>query len=149
MGKRLYLMSLGFLILIAVMSVFQGARYILSPVGLFQLATLANLVIPLVLGPLIAVFLVVRFIDVLKERSFVDRPLRRPIARAARLSGKLLIYMFYVLLIIAIVFLVLARGQLGGEISFLFGPLLRTLPIGFLVFELGNLLDTAESDDDM
>ena len=147
MGKKLYLLSLGLLIFLAVLTVLQGTRYILSPVGLFQFASLANRLIPLLLGPLIAVFLVFRFIDVLKERSFVDQPLQRPAARVARLSGKLLIYLFYVLLLLAIVSLVLARGQLSGEVRFLFAPLFRTLPVGFLLFELANLLEGAKFDD--
>lgn len=148
MNKKAYLLSLGLVIGIALLSLLQGTRYILSPVGLFQLATLMNLVMPPILGLLLAVFLSVRFADVWKGRTRVEVLASRPIAKASQVAGKVLIWAFYVLLLTALGFLVLARGQLGGEISFLFAPLLRTLPVGLLLFELGRLLDQATEDDD-
>jgi len=144
MNKKLYLLTLGLLILFAALSIFQGSRYIMSPVGIFQLASLANIVLPLVLGVLLTVFLSVRFADVLKNRASVDYVASRPIARASQNAGKFLILVFYVLLVVVIGFLIIARGQLGGEIGFLFGPLFRTLPIGLLLFELGRILDNSE-----
>jgi hypothetical protein len=148
-NRKLYLLSLGLVIVVAALSVLLGTRYILSPVGLFQVATLLNLVVPPILGLLIAVFLSVRFADVWRDRVDTDFVVTRPIARASQLVGRVLIWAFYALLLVAIGFLVLARGQLGGEIGFLFGPLLRTLPVGLLLFELSRFLDAAVERDDI
>lgn len=149
MSKKLYLLSLGLVIAVAALSVLQGTRYILSPVGLFQIATLMNMVMPFVLGLLLVVFLSVRFADVWRDRIDTDFAVARPIARASQVAGQVLIWVFYLLLLVAIGFLVLARGQLGGEIGFLFGPLLRTLPVGLLLFELSRYLDAAVEQDDI
>lgn len=141
MNKKLYLLSIALLILVALMSALQGTRFIRSPVGVFQLATLLNMVMPLVLGALVALFLAVRFGDVWRGHADVQVRASRPIAKASQTAGKLLVGVFYILLAIAIGFLILAKGQLSGEIGFLFGPLLRTLPIGLVLFELGRILD--------
>ena len=143
MNKKLYLLSIGLLVLVALLSAFQGARFIRSPVGVFQLATILNSVMPLVLGALVALFLAVRFGDVWSGRADVQVRVSRPIAKASQTAGKVLVGVFYILFTIAIGFLILAKGQLSGEIGFLFGPLLRTLPIGLLLFELGRILDQA------
>lgn len=141
MSKTLYLLSIGLLILTALLSALQGTRYIMSPVGIFQLATILNAFMPLLIGGLVAWFLLVRFRDVWSGRADVQARATRPVARSAQTAGKFLIVVFYVLLVVAVGFLVMARGQLGGEIGFLFGPLLRTLPVGIVLFELGNILD--------
>lgn len=141
MSKKLYLLSIGLLILVALLSALQGTRFIRSPVGIFQLANILNSVMPLVLGALVAFFLAVRFRDVWSGRADVQVQASRPIARASQTAGKLLVGVFYILVVIAIGFMFLAKGQLGSEIGFLFGPLLRTLPIGLVLFELGRILD--------
>lgn len=141
MSKTLYLISIGLLILAALLSALQGTRYIMSPVGIFQLASVLNAFLPLLIGGLVAWFLLVRFRDVWSGRADVQVRATRPVARSAQTAGKFLIAAFYVLLVIAIGFLVMARGQLGGEVAFLFGPLLRSLPVGLVLFELGNILD--------
>lgn len=147
MNKALYLLSLGLLILLSLITVFQGARYIASPVALFQLVSLANLFLPAIISGLLVVFLSVRFADVLRGRvDFSVRP-SRSIARASQSAGKLLLWVFYALLFVALVFLIQARGQLAGEISFLFGPLFKTLPAGVILIELGRLLDDVEMPD--
>ncbi len=148
MSKKLYLFSLGMVILVSALGALQGSAYILSPVGLFQVATLLNMVLPVALAILLTVFLSARFADVWRNRVDTHFTVTRPIARASQFAGRILIWTFYILLIVAIVFLVLARGQLSGEIAFLFGPLLRTLPVGLLLFELSRFLDAAEEQDD-
>lgn len=144
MNKTLYLLSLAIMILISALGALQGTRYILSPVAFFQIATLLNMIVPAILGVLLAVFLSARFADVWRNRMDTNFKVARPIARASYAVGRILIWAFYVLLLVAIAFLVLARGQLGGEVSFLFGPLLKTLPVGLVLFELSRLLDAAE-----
>jgi len=141
MSKKLYLLSVGLLILFALLSALQGTRFIRSPVGVFQLATILNSVMPLVLGALVTLFLTVRFGDVWSGRADVQVRASRPIARASQTAGKFLVGVFYILFALAIGFLILAKGQLSGEIGFLFEPLLRTLPIGLVLFELGRILD--------
>lgn len=143
MNRKLYLLSVGLLILVALLSMLQGTRFIRSPIGVFQLATLLNMVMPVVLGGLVAFFLAARFADVWRGHADVQDRAARPIARASQTAGKLLIGVFYVLLVIGIGFLILAKGQLSGEIGFLYGPLLRMLPIGLILFELGRVLDQA------
>ncbi len=145
MNKAMYLLSLGLLILLSLVTAFQGARYIASPVGLFQLASLANLFLPFIISGLLVVFLSVRFTDVLLGRADISVRPSRPIARVSQTAGRSLLWIFYVLLAVAIVFLIQTRGHLGGEISFLFGPLFKALPAGVILIELGRLMDNHES----
>ena len=145
MNKTIYLLSIGLLILLCLLAVFQGTRYIASPVAVFQLASLANVFMPFVISGLLVVFLTIRFADVWRGRTDVSASLTRPAARAAQTAGKVLLWIFYALFAVALFFLILAKGQLGGEISFLFGPLFRTLPAGLILFELGRILDGVDT----
>jgi hypothetical protein len=91
MNKKLYLLSIALLILVALLSALQGTRFIRSPVGVFQLATLLNMVMPVVLGALVAFFLAVRFADVWRGHADVQVRASRPIANASQTAGKLLV----------------------------------------------------------
>lgn len=129
----------------SLLAVLQGTRYIASPVAAFQLASLANVVLPFVTSGLLVVFLTIRFADVWRGRIDITMSVSRPAARASQTAGKVLLWMFYALLAVALFLLIQAKGQLSGEIGFLFGPLLRTLPVGLILFELGRILDTIDS----
>ena len=144
MSKKLYLLSVGLLLLAALLSIVQGTRFIRSPLGFFQIVSLVNMFMPLVLGLLLAFFLGARFLDVWRGDADVEARASRPLARACQTAGKFLIVLFYIFLMAAIGFLVLGKGQLSGEVGFLFGPLFRTLPVGLVLFELGRLLDRPE-----
>ena len=145
MNKAIYLLSVGLLILLSLVTVFQGTRYIASPVAAFQIASLANVILPFVVSGLLVVFLSIRFADVWSDRSDVTVRASRPAARASQAAGKLLLWIFYALLVVAVVLLIRARGQLSGEIIYLFSPLFRSLPVGLVLFELGRILDDADS----
>ena len=141
MSKSLYQCSLSLIILAAILQAFQGTRYISSPVVAFQIATLANMVLPFIMSILLVVFLGARFADVWTGRVEVTTPASRPIARASQRAGKILIYLFYAMLLAIVIFLILAGGRLQGEAGFLFAPMAKVLPVGLVLVELGRILD--------
>lgn len=148
MSKVLYQCSLGLIIFAAIMQAFQGTRYIASPVMAFQIATLVNMVLPFIIGILLVVFLGVRFADVWKGRVDVTMRATRPIARASQTAGKVLLYIFYAMLLATGVFMIMAGGRLQSEIGFLFAPLAKTLPVGLILTELGRILDLRDQSSE-
>lgn len=147
MNKPLYLFSLALLIASALASILLGIRYAFSPVVFLQLASLANSLLPAVIGLLLALFLSVRFMDVLRGRFDIGVSARRPVARAARLAGAVLVWLFYGIALAVIGFLVYGGGSLAAEVRFLVAPLLRTLPVGMVLFELSHLLDLGTASE--
>ena len=140
MNRKLYLLSTALLMLAAILSMLSGWRYFLSPVSLFQLGTLLNMLFSIGIGLLLAYMLFIRFSAVWKNRIDITIQATSKHANIIQKASKILLYGYYIILPIIILLLFLG-GSVRAEIKFLFFPLLKVLPAGYILFEMSRLID--------
>lgn len=143
MRRGLILTSQALLILTMLVMPILSARYVLSGASIFQVATLLNQVGRPLVGIMVAIVLFARFRDVWTRRTDVNESASRAMARFAQTTGVVLMFIFFVLLVLVLImqFAIPAGERVELPIFFIFGPLLATLPVGYIMFELGRLLE--------
>jgi hypothetical protein len=140
MKRTIYLLSLVLLILAVIFSIFSGGRYIMSGAGIFQIGTLLNSIFPVIFGLMLTFGLCSRFMSVWRKHVDINSPANNKSTKIIQAAGMALMYAFYVILSIVIILLILG-SPIRVEISFLFFPLLKVLPVGYALFELARLID--------
>ncbi|MCL6414071.1 hypothetical protein MIB92_00275 [Aestuariirhabdus sp. Z084] len=140
MNKKIYLISTALLIIGALLSTMSGWRYFFSPVSLFKLGTLLNIVFSIGLGALMAYMLSIRFLSVWKNSVDITMRAKTKHALYIQNSGRWLVYGYYVLFPLLLI-LMFFGGPVKAEIKFLFFPLLKIFPIGYILFEMARLID--------
>ncbi|WP_417445547.1 hypothetical protein [Kangiella sp.] len=140
MNKKIYLLSTALLIVGALLSTMSGWRFFLSPVSIFKLGSMLNIIFSIGLGALIAYMLWIRFISVWKND--VDITVRAKTKHASYIqnSGRWLVYGYYIIFPLLLV-LMFFGGSVKSEIRFLFFPLLKIFPVGYVLFEMSRLID--------
>lgn len=140
MNRKLYLLSTGLLIIGAILSTLSGFRSFLSPVLLFKIGTIINIIFSVSIGLLLAYMLCLRFGAVWKNKIDITMQAKTKHAFYIQRSARFLLYGYYMLLPI-ILLLIFFGGPIKSEIRFLFFPLLKVLPVGYILFEMSRLID--------
>ncbi|MFT5083982.1 MAG: hypothetical protein ACI9Y1_002034 [Lentisphaeria bacterium] len=140
MNRKIYLLSTGLLIIVAVLSTMLGGRYILGPVGIFGFGALLNIIFSVGVGALMTYMLCIRFRAVWRNDVDITLTVAAKHASFIQRSGRLLVYGFFVLFPLVLL-LAYFGGPVRPEIKFLFFPLLKIFPIGYVLFEMARLID--------
>jgi len=140
MNKKIYLIATALLILGSILWAFSGWRYFLSPVSLFRIGTIMNIVLSISLGGLFVYALSLRFHSVWKGNVDVTMLAETPHALRIQNVSRWVLYSYFILLPLYIV-LMFMGGSVRAEIRFLFSPLLKVLPAGYILFEIARLID--------
>ena len=138
-----YLLVVALLIFASLLSTLGGWRSFLSPVLLLQLGTLLNMLMKIGAGLLFAYLLILRFKSVFTRSIDISLKAKTRHARFLQRVSVAIMYSFFV--IVPLYYLMLRYGgPIKAELRFMFLPLLKVLPFGYILFEISRIIDLDE-----